>query len=87
MIAVVASACLIFIIMLGITRSVVASAVIVGTVALSLGSAFRIVGPHLAAHPAYATALARAAYGHHCHVGRRIHYNLALDSPIPRRLT
>ncbi|AFE15384.1 putative transmembrane transport protein MMPL1 [Mycobacterium tuberculosis] len=40
MIAVVASLCLIFIIMLGITRSVVASAVIVGTVALSLGSAF-----------------------------------------------
>lgn len=40
MIAAVASLCLIFIIMLGVTRSVVASAVIVGTVAFSLGSAF-----------------------------------------------
>ncbi len=40
MIVVVAALCLIFIIMLGITRSPVASAVIVGTVALSLGSAF-----------------------------------------------
>lgn len=40
MIAVVASLCLIFVIMLGITRSIVASAVIIGTVTLSLGSAF-----------------------------------------------
>ncbi len=40
MIAVVASFCLIFLIMLAITRSVVAAAVIIGTVALSLGSAF-----------------------------------------------
>lgn len=40
MIAVVASLCLIFMVMLAITRSVVASAVIVGTVTLSLGSAF-----------------------------------------------
>lgn len=40
MIAVVASLCLIFLIMLAITRSVVAAAVIVGTVTLSLGSAF-----------------------------------------------
>ncbi|KQH75362.1 hypothetical protein AO501_24535 [Mycobacterium gordonae] len=40
MIAAVASLCLIFMIMLVITRSVVASAVIVGTVTLSLGSSF-----------------------------------------------
>lgn len=40
MIVVVAAFCLIFIIMLGITRSAVAAAVIVGTVAISLGSAF-----------------------------------------------
>jgi putative drug exporter of the RND superfamily len=40
MIAVVATLCLIFMIMLAITRSVVASAVIVGTVAVSLGSSF-----------------------------------------------
>lgn len=38
MIAVVATLCLIFMIMLAITRSVVASAVIIATVALSLGS-------------------------------------------------
>lgn len=40
LIAAVASLCLIFVIMLAITRSVVASAVIVGTVTLSLGSSF-----------------------------------------------
>lgn len=40
LIAVVASLCLIFMIMLAITRSLVASAVIVGTVLLSLGSSF-----------------------------------------------
>jgi putative drug exporter of the RND superfamily len=39
MIVVVAALCLIFIIMLAITRSVVASAVIIGTVTVSLGSA------------------------------------------------
>jgi len=42
MIAVTASIALIFLVMLGITRSLVASAVIVGTVALSLGSSFGI---------------------------------------------
>jgi RND superfamily putative drug exporter len=40
MIAVTAAMCLIFMVMLAITRSVVASAVIVGTVALSLASSF-----------------------------------------------
>ena len=40
MIAVVASLCLIFLIMLAITRSAVAAVVIIGTVTLSLGSAF-----------------------------------------------
>ena len=40
LIAAIASLCLIFIIMLIITRSVVASAVIVGTVVLSLGASF-----------------------------------------------
>ena len=40
LIAGIASLCLIFIIMLVITRSIIASAVIVGTVLLSLGSAF-----------------------------------------------
>jgi RND superfamily putative drug exporter len=39
-IAGIASLCLIFIVMLVITRSVIAAAVIVGTVVLSLGSAF-----------------------------------------------
>jgi len=42
MIAVTAAIALIFLVMLGITRSLVASAVIVGTVALSLGSSFGI---------------------------------------------
>src|SRR5882757_4366852 len=42
MIAVTASIALIFMVMLGITRSLIASAVIVGTVALSLGSSFGI---------------------------------------------
>jgi putative drug exporter of the RND superfamily len=40
MIAVTASICLIFLVMLGITRSLVASAVIVGTVTVSLASSF-----------------------------------------------
>ncbi|GAB3035632.1 MMPL/RND family transporter [Mycobacterium bourgelatii] len=40
LIAVVASLCLIFLIMLAITRSAVAAVVIIGTVTLSLGSAF-----------------------------------------------
>lgn len=40
MIAVTASLCLIFIIMLIITRSLIAAAVIVGTIAVSLGSSF-----------------------------------------------
>jgi putative drug exporter of the RND superfamily len=42
MIAVTASIALIFMVMLGITRSLIASAVIVGTVAVSLGSSFGI---------------------------------------------
>jgi RND superfamily putative drug exporter len=42
MIAVTASIALIFLVMLGITRSLIASAVIVGTVALSLGSSFGV---------------------------------------------
>jgi putative drug exporter of the RND superfamily len=42
MIAIAASIALIFMVMLGITRSLIASAVIVGTVALSLGSSFGI---------------------------------------------
>jgi putative drug exporter of the RND superfamily len=42
MIAVTAAIALIFMVMLGITRSLIASAVIVGTVALSLGSSFGI---------------------------------------------
>ncbi|CAM4390934.1 Membrane transport protein MMPL domain-containing protein [Mycobacterium basiliense] len=40
MIAIVASLCLVFMVMLAITRSIVAAAVIVGTVALSGGAAF-----------------------------------------------
>jgi RND superfamily putative drug exporter len=40
MIVVTASICLIFMVMLGITRSLVAAAVIVGTVTISLGSSF-----------------------------------------------
>jgi putative drug exporter of the RND superfamily len=40
MIAVTAAICLIFMVMLGITRSLVAAAVIVGTVTVSLGSSF-----------------------------------------------
>jgi putative drug exporter of the RND superfamily len=42
MIAVTASIALIFLVMLGITRALIASAVIVGTVTLSLGSSFGI---------------------------------------------
>ena len=42
LIAVTASIALIFMVMLGITRSLIASAVIVGTVALSLGSSFGV---------------------------------------------
>src|ERR1700741_4652989 len=42
MIAIAASVALIFMVMLGITRSLIAAAVIVGTVAVSLGSSFGI---------------------------------------------
>jgi putative drug exporter of the RND superfamily len=47
LIAGIASLCLIFIIMLIITRGVVASAVIVGTVLISLGASFGLIWQHI----------------------------------------
>ena len=54
LIAGISSLCLIFIIMLILTRAVVAAAVIVGTVLLSLGTSFGAIGADLAAHPRHA---------------------------------
>ena len=51
LIAGIAAVALIFIIMLMITRALVAAAVIVGTVLLSLGASFGLVGAALAAPP------------------------------------
>ena len=63
LIVVVASLCLIFIVMLTITRSLVASVVIVGTVVLSLGSAFGlsvVVWQHIFHLPLHWLVLAMA---------------------------
>jgi putative drug exporter of the RND superfamily len=63
MIAAVASLCLIFMIMLAITKSVVASAVIVGTVTLSLGSSFGLsvlIWQHMLHMPLHWLVLAMA---------------------------
>ncbi|WP_082974904.1 RND family transporter [Mycobacterium sp. E3247] len=63
MIAAAASLCLIFVIMLAITRSVVASSVIVGTVALSLGSSFGLsvlIWQHMLHMPLHWLVLAMA---------------------------
>jgi RND superfamily putative drug exporter len=63
MIVAVASLCLIFMIMLAITRSLVASAVIVGTVTLSLGSAFGLsvlIWQHILHAPLHWLVLAMA---------------------------
>ncbi|MGW0163332.1 MMPL/RND family transporter [Mycobacterium sp. NPDC003323] len=63
MIAGIAALCLIFIIMLIITRSIVASAVIVGTVLISLGSAFGIsvlIWQHIIGIPLHWMVLAMA---------------------------
>ena len=63
LIAAVASLCLIFMIMLAITRSVVAAAVIVGTVTLSLGSSFGLsvlVWQHVLHQPLHWLVIAMA---------------------------
>ncbi|GLD42937.1 putative transport protein MmpL1 [Mycobacterium kiyosense] len=63
MIAAVASLCLIFMIMLAITGSVVASAVIVGTVTISLGSSFGLsvlIWQHMLHMPLHWLVLAMA---------------------------
>lgn len=63
MIAAVASLCLIFMIMLAITRSIVASSVIVGTVTLSLGSSFGLsvlIWQHMVHMPLHWLVLAMA---------------------------
>lgn len=63
LIAAIASLCLIFMIMLAITRSVVASSVIVGTVTLSLGSSFGLsvlIWQHLLHTPLHWLVLAMA---------------------------
>ena len=66
LIAGIASLCLIFIIMLIITRSVVASAVIVGTVLALAGRVVRAFGAHLAAPDRHRAALDGARdVGHH----------------------
>ncbi len=85
MIAVVASLCLIFMIMLAITRSAVASAVIVGTVAVSLGTSFGLsvlIWQHILHMPLEWLAVPRP---HHCHVGRRIGLQSPSGRPIPGR--
>ena len=72
MIAGISSLCMIFIIMLLITRSLVAALVIVGTVALSLGASFGHVSPVVAVHHRGQAALARDGdVGDHS-VGRRL---------------
>ncbi|MEZ0353181.1 RND family transporter [Mycobacterium sp. pR1184] len=63
MIAAIASLCLIFMIMLAITASVVASAVIVGTVTISLGSSFGLsvlIWQHMLHMPLHWLVLAMA---------------------------
>jgi RND superfamily putative drug exporter len=63
LIAAIASLCLIFMIMLAITRSVVAATVIVGTVTLSLGSSFGLsvlVWQHMFHQPLHWLVLAMA---------------------------
>ena len=69
LIAGISSLCLIFIIMLIITRAFIAAAVIVGTVALSLGASFGLsvlFWQHIYRHP---IALAGARHVRHRAVG------------------
>ena len=84
MIAGIAAPCLIFIIMLVITRAVVAAAVIVGTVVLSLGTSVRAFGAHLARPHRPATALDGARYVGDHPVGRRIRLQPAARRPLQR---
>ena len=82
LIAGIASLCLIFIIMLILTRSVVAAAVIVGTVGLSLGASFGmsiLIWQHI---PGYSVALdGDRDVGHHP-VGRRFGLQPAAGVPV-----
>ena len=84
MIAGIAALCLIFIIMLVITRAVVAAAVIVGTVVLSLGTLVRAFGAHLARPHRPATALDGARHVGDHPVGRRIRLQPAARRPLQR---
>src|SRR5258705_12074629 len=64
LVAGIASLCLIFIIMLLLTRAVIASAVIVGTVLLALGTSFGmsvLIWEHLPGKPLHWLAPARSA--------------------------
>ena len=85
LIAGIAALCLIFIIMLIITRSVVASAVIVGTVVVSLGRLVRALGAVLATHSRHRTALDGAGDGCHHPVGGRCRLQPAAGCPGSRR--
>ena len=81
MIAGIAALSLILLVMVFITRSIVAAFVIVGTVALSLGASFWLVGPDLAGHSRYRAVLDRVGAGHHSAVGRGIRLQPAVDIP------
>ena len=87
MIAVVSALTLIFMIMLMLTRSVVAALVIVGTASSSIAASVRAVGADLAGPVRHAPALdRRGAVGDHP-VGRRLRLQPAAGLAVQRRNT
>ena len=84
MIAGVGALCLIFIIMLIITRSLIAALVIVGTVAISLGASFGIVCARLAVPARHQTALDGAGDVGDRAVGGRVRLQPAAGLPDER---
>ena len=87
LIAGIAAVTLVFVIMLIITRAIMAATVIVGTVLLSLGASFGLSVLDLAAHHRSRTALDGAADGAHPAAGRRIGLQPAAGVPVEGRDT
>ena len=83
LIAGVSSLCLVFVIMLVLTRALIAAAAIVGTVALSLGASFGLSVLVLAVPARYPTALAGAGDVGHRVVGGGIRLQPAAGLPVP----
>ena len=82
----IAAISLILLIMIFVTRSVVAALVIVGTVVLSLGASFRTVSAHLAAPARHPALLDRAGAGRHHPAGGGLGLQPSGDLPVQEEI-